>query len=814
MSRRRNFALILNADGGEYQSGVVQGATDAASKQEVNLVIVATHWLDSSRTTGVVEDYIHRHVRRPTIDGVLVASGCLSHFLTPERTDHFFASFAPLPAVSISVPVPGIPSLVLDNRVAQKTIVNHLIEDHGCRRIAYIGGPAGSFEAIDRLAGYKEALEEHGVAFDPAICTEGNFWTDSAYRFTELLVRSGAPVDAIAAANDYMALGALDALRHHKIRVPEGVRVVGFDDIMTAKMSSPPLATVKQPLHRMGSFAVELLSRMLEGAPVEPVYNVDCEVTRRPSCGCIQRPFQVPVPVPSAMRAASLPQSDPTLLGNLAKGLSAVTAFPESHWSQVLETLEQAFKDDLQSAKGQFIRVLTVLLEEHRNNPALLEPFYAIVEALRTKREAPCKSTSAEELVYSAVLTISAAINRAHMRTLFDQNNAQINVGFNVERLSTVFTQAALSHALHEFLPRTAIHSSCIGLYTQGQPELMQALVVTGGDLSSKLQGKTYAAEELAPSGFFPTDRRVDFVVLPLTHAEVLYGQAVFEMGDHHSVYSLLREQIGATLKAIELRRSVIEATTRRERAEREMLERETVIAKQIQTAILPKRLVIQGLEIVAIMQPATSIGGDYYDVIPIEGGCFIGIGDVTGHGLLAGMIMLMLQSMISAAVRLRPSSTPAELLPALNQSLFDSTRERLQVNDHVTLTLIKYGYDGKLLLSGAHEDVLIYRKQTGQCERISSPGFWLAAIADVSPMTYDLSENLEPGDCLVLYTDGITESMNDKSEQFGLARLITTVETCADMSPQCISDTVLRALAAWTHSQTDDVTLLVAKYG
>jgi sigma-B regulation protein RsbU (phosphoserine phosphatase) len=136
-----------------------------------------------------------------------------------------------------------------------------------------------------------------------------------------------------------------------------------------------------------------------------------------------------------------------------------------------------------------------------------------------------------------------------------------------------------------------------------------------------------------------------------------------------------------------------------------------------------------------------------------------------------------------------------------------------LHGTDHVTLTLIKYEEQGKLFLSGAHDDPLIWRKRTGKCERLSSPGFWLGALEDIESMSSDLEVNLEEGDQLVLYTDGITEAMNGSHEQFGLNRLVAVIERHGTESPTQLCAAILLALANWSSTQIDDVSLVVACY-
>src|SRR5262249_485431 len=157
----------------------------------------------------------------------------------------------------------------------------------------------------------------------------------------------------------------------------------------------------------------------------------------------------------------------------------------------------------------------------------------------------------------------------------------------------------------------------------------------------------------------------------------------------------------------------------------------------KIQTSILPKekQLAIKNLEIAASMDPATEVGGDYYDFLPIEaepGSCFIAIGDVAGHGLNAGLVMMMIQSIVSALVRsVGPEPSPRDMLQVLNAVMYENIRERLLQDEHATLSLLRYTPNGEIVWAGAHEDLLFCRAADGVCERIPTPGTWLGAMED-----------------------------------------------------------------------------------
>ena len=245
----------------------------------------------------------------------------------------------------------------------------------------------------------------------------------------------------------------------------------------------------------------------------------------------------------------------------------------------------------------------------------------------------------------------------------------------------------------------------------------------------------------------------------------------------------------------------------------KQRLERELEIGARIQTCILPQRIDVPGLDVAAHMRPAAEVGGDYYDIIPVSDGCWIGIGDVAGHGFTSGLVMLMAQSAISALVDSSATHSPREVLCNANRLLHGNIRHRLGKDEFVTLSLLRYFRDGRLSFAGAHEDMIVYRADSGKCEVIDTQGVWLGVLADISQNTQDRTVQLRDGDVIVLYTDGVTEAMNDRGEQFGLRRLKEIVERNGEHSVREMLDAILHEVDEWMDVQHDDVTALVIRY-
>jgi PAS domain S-box-containing protein len=241
----------------------------------------------------------------------------------------------------------------------------------------------------------------------------------------------------------------------------------------------------------------------------------------------------------------------------------------------------------------------------------------------------------------------------------------------------------------------------------------------------------------------------------------------------------------------------------------------ELEITQRLQQMMLPHdedMRKLAGLDISGSMEPATEIGGDYYDVVYKDGGVVIGIGDVTGHGLESGVIAIMVQT----AVRTLLASGPFEsrkFFQALNRVIYDNVR-RMHCDRNLTLSLLHY-QDKVVTISGQHEEVLVVRGNA-ILERHDTLnlGFPLGLEEDISSFIGEAKVPLHSGDVMVAYTDGITEAMNAAGVAFGVERLSEVVRTSHRQPAGAIREAVLSSLRKYIDGQDllDDVTLLVIK--
>lgn len=222
---------------------------------------------------------IHQILHSGLIDGVIVSS-----MLTDDQiVQALDASRKPYVLAGRHPTNPAASYVDVENAGGAAAAVSHLLR-LGRRRIAIIAGPQNQIAGLDRRAGALQALQAHGISPEAALMAEADFTEAGGYAAMRQLL--AAQPEAVFAASDMMALGALRALREAGRRVPEDVAVMGFDDIPLAGMHTPALSTVRQPIQRLGGMAVELLIELIKEPTAGPKHLLlPTELVVRQSCG-------------------------------------------------------------------------------------------------------------------------------------------------------------------------------------------------------------------------------------------------------------------------------------------------------------------------------------------------------------------------------------------------------------------------------------------------------------------------------------------------------------------------------------------------
>jgi LacI family transcriptional regulator, galactose operon repressor len=256
VSRRTHTLGFITADYTDpFFISVIAGAAAEARRHGYYVMLGTTE-----RNLQDEPEYIRLLTERQ-VEGILFARP------STEPDDRHLVGLlrAGVPVVTTAYHLPGEPLTVVDvdNVDGAGQATRYLLEG-GHHRLAMITGPAGWKSVDDRSMGYKSALEEAGLAYDPELAVEGDWSFESGHRAMERMLARKIHFTALFAQNDRMAIGAIRALREAGQRVPEDVAVIGYDDMPVSEFCDPPLTTVRQPAGEVGEVAVRLLITAIE----------------------------------------------------------------------------------------------------------------------------------------------------------------------------------------------------------------------------------------------------------------------------------------------------------------------------------------------------------------------------------------------------------------------------------------------------------------------------------------------------------------------------------------------------------------------
>ena len=218
---RLTLGLLAHGVGDPNSHRVWAGVASVAQERDVNLICFPGKPLRSPLEFEAQSNILYELVSARSIDGLVIWTAGLPLFVDRPEMNAFCQRFRPLPMVTAGVPIEGIPGVTVDNYRGMRAVVSHLIEVHRRTRIAFIRGPEYRQEAEERYRAYLDVLSDFGIPFDPGLVAHGNFKESGGAAAAEQLLsgcRDG--FDALVAASDNMAIGALHVLQAHGLRVP------------------------------------------------------------------------------------------------------------------------------------------------------------------------------------------------------------------------------------------------------------------------------------------------------------------------------------------------------------------------------------------------------------------------------------------------------------------------------------------------------------------------------------------------------------------------------------------------------------------
>lgn len=779
------IALLATNLYDDYPRLICKGVTEAANKADVNVVLFRGESLNPPWPFTYQYTNVYELIDAGYVDAIILMSGVLCNYISIEDYNRFVDHFQGIPKVSISIPLPGIPSIMVDNSSGIIETIHHLAHHHGKSRIAFIKGPENNQEAKIRLKAYLDGLKLAGLKVDEKLIVDGNFIYESGVDAVKTLIDTRqAGFDAIMASNDTMAIGVLNELNRRGIPVPEKIAVTGFDNLPDCDYTTPPLTTIKQPIYVQGVKSLEYALALTQGVKTEPEIILPTIMINRHSCGCMKQKSDIKIhdiwninsgvhkpvlvidrkPVEKKLRhileindmvgpRSALCEDYLDCLFALTEKDSLQENELQFYQDKLVQLIE--FHEKIECAFGYWIEILNQLEQftiQYRQNASSL--LFRLFEQSRDLIEIRNES-------YINYISVRYREKELFTRLWSQQIIASVTQDEMLLKLTDCLAGLNLT-TCYLFTFGTAVIHNNDSVWTM--PEKVNLLLAT-----SQITGKTDIITNMAglspktfiPEKFLNCDISMNYVVLPVYYLETYYGHIIFQLetgkSDNYEFISAIIASAYRSILLLEQRENLLKMLRKRNTE----MENDILMARRIQSQLMPVKSPRDYLAF--YYKPMDIVGGDFLDFVEYRESNWVGIfiSDVSGHGVPAAFITSMIKSVIQQTRLLQDD--PAYLLKALNQALYDQTG-----SNFVTAFYGIFFRESGLLIyanAGHHQPYIIHKNRAVPLDK-DNRSIPLAIMSNLDMIRekksyMNASVQLEPGSKVVFYTDGLTDAVS-----------------------------------------------------
>ena len=467
--KRLHFGVLLTTVDNACLFTIWKGIAEYAEENDIHLTAYfGTYQSDDEDFFSHLGTCFEMIKSNRSLDGVILFTGFISKHIKATYFDKHIAEITEkIPVISVSYPLPGIPSVLVDNTIGIYDAVEHMIKIHGKKKIAFIKGPDGHPEAEARLEGYKKALAANGIAFDERYVFPGNFSRDSGRdAVIDLIEKRKLSSDAIVASDDQSAIGVLMELKRRGIVVPSDIAVTGFDDDKMSAFFTPSLGTVRQGLFNIGQVSALTLHKKINGDRVDEITYVAPEYVPRQSCGCFEKDFS---------KTESELEEEP-IDGDTLKSYALRHILPLFGEDIPLHQAEKWIESLVSKIKmkpfnnDRFQHLMDEILIDFSHYSQDFSLWFDVLRTLSSSAEFHVEEVENIHVVLSALFfapTLVSDIRIKEERTNeYHLSDARVQLRRLTSSLIILFDIDALAKELYKELPKLEIKTALIGLYS------------------------------------------------------------------------------------------------------------------------------------------------------------------------------------------------------------------------------------------------------------------------------------------------------------------------------------------------------------
>jgi phosphoserine phosphatase RsbU/P len=825
---------------GLYQSNIWIGISDTATQNNYGLICYAGGSLNASSWDPFEpqRNAIYNLVDTNRLRGLII-SGSLGSFIAEQEFETFYSKFKNIPVVSIGPEITGVPTVLFDNHSGMRELISHLVMVHQRKHIAFIRGPEGNEEAELRLKIFCDVLRSYNLEISADLIVPGDFSRDAGEKAVEFLVDiSRKTFDAVVAANDYMALGALKAFQDRHIKVPDDVLVVGFDDIEECAFALPSLTTVRQPMYEMGVKATELLIDKIEKKDVPKMVLVSAALEVRQSCGCFKFGETVTSDT-QKIEKFSLKNLPRYLQHEMEQVLEPMRSRASELISneEISEFVTIFFNELDGKVSGQIsdvIRQFAWRIASAGEDAAGFLRVVAILRSLALIHFSDMIPFHIEDMLQNASLCIADAAARVQAYRRMESEHKWIQLRDAGMAIASAFDLKHLLDVIRNELVELGINNLWLSLYRNPMLSLKEyscILIMSNGNRVT-IEPVFFEKCKIAPDGSIPLCTPGSFLVVPLffRNEQIGFMTVLVDKCKDGLVYETLRQHISSALKGALLMKKVQEQSLALESANHQLqklrdaehayleaIKHELELGREIQGSFLPREIPkVNGWEIQFAFSPAREVSGDFYDVFTLPNGHIaLVIADVSGKDVSAALFMALIRTLIRSLSEMEHNGESNAL------STIALTNKYL-INHH-------YGNNGRYMYATLFMAILdpvlgivsyinAGHNHPAIIDANGSIRQWVApsgpAVGIIPDATFEQRKfGLDPGDMLFLYTDGVTEARNSDGTLFSKGKLAEII-SCPFASANEIVGKVEKAVNEHCEGLAphDDITMLVLR--
>ena len=466
--KRLHFGVLISNINDPIQYAVWNGISEYAKYNDIHLTAyICTYQTAENEIISHYNTCFDAIKNNKAIDGAILFSGFIAQDIGYDNMKKEILEFRhDIPTISISFSMPGITSVQTDNVIGIYNAVKHLIEVHDKRNIAFVMGPAGHSECIDRLEGYKKALIDNNIEFDERYVLPGNFTVECGINAVkELIDNRKLPFDAFVLSDDFAAMGVINELTRRSILVPTAVSVTGFDDIREASIFTPSISTVRQNFHAIGMISTENLINKIYDLPVDEITNITPSLVQRQSCGCLE---------------SSVSESKPVDPGVFDEE-STLHSFIQDKFSEIFQNYvpQQEIQGWVSTLVGRiitkpfnrdsFLMIFDEIIINYNNYSQDFSPWKEAINIMTLGVDAFSYEIDNRYSVLSAFIHAVTLIHDVSIKNeknnLFELDNFRNTLRSVASTIVSTFDINTLRDDLYNLLPVLSLNSALVGLY-------------------------------------------------------------------------------------------------------------------------------------------------------------------------------------------------------------------------------------------------------------------------------------------------------------------------------------------------------------